>query len=169
MARKSMLTWSWNSGDLNAWSTLSFSIVRILFGGIFLFDGILKWSLFASGQMQGVIDGFGIGYLSSNWVLFGALVGLGETIGGACLLLGIFPRIAAAWSAVIMGSIWVYGGYGGWGQPGYTDPGGDLMLALIFATLVLAPYSYGVASHWKIRERLAGGGIWRRFFRSVLT
>ncbi|MHB1435130.1 MAG: DoxX family membrane protein [Thermoplasmata archaeon] len=136
---------------------------RILFGGIFLFDGLLKWNLFLTGQMQGVIDSFGVSYLSSNWVLFGTLVGLGETFGGLLLLLGLFQRPAAIWSAGIMASIWAFGGYAGWGQPGYTDPGGDLMLCLIFVLIAFVPAGVlSLSGRLHLRERIGTSSVGRR-------
>ncbi|HLY76574.1 MAG TPA: DoxX family protein, partial [Thermoplasmata archaeon] len=163
------LGFSWPWKEATETGTRAFSGIRIMFGAIWLFDGLLKWNLFALGQMQGVVDGFGINYLSANWVLIGTLVGLGETFGGLGMMLGIFPRLAAAWSAVLAGLIWAYNGFGGWGQPGYTDLGGDLMLGLIFVGLIFAPYAYSLASHWKIRERLAGPGAGRQLLRALLT
>ncbi len=157
----------------NAVKTLS--AARVLFGAIFIFDGALKWLLFAQGQMQGVVDAFGVSFLSSNWVLFGTLVGLGETLGGICLVLGIFQRPAALWSVGIMGAIWAYGGYGGlymngvFSLTGQTDPGGDLMLALIFLVLVFSPYAYGLASALKLRERWSGSSFVQRTLRLLAT
>ncbi len=156
------------------------SAMRILFGAIFLFDGILKWVLFATGQMQGVIDGefYTPSWLTANFALFGALVGLGETFGGLFLVLGVFQRPAALWSALVMGFIWAFGGFGGypsaigasWSTAGYTDLGGDLMLALVFVVLAFAaPYAYGLAKAWKLRERFAGDGWRNRLLRAFLT
>jgi uncharacterized membrane protein YphA (DoxX/SURF4 family) len=143
--------------------------VRMVFGAVFLFDGLLKWYLFQQGQMQGVVQGFGLNYLSNNWVLVGALVGLGETAGGIALLTGIFQRPAATSSAAIMTSIWALGGYGGWGQPGYTDPGGDLMLAMVFAALIFVPCAYGLASRLKLRERWGTSSITHRVLRFLVA
>jgi len=155
------------------------SAMRILFGAIFLFDGMLKWVLFATGQMQGVIDGefYTPAWLTTNWVLFGTLVGLGETFGGLLLVLGVFQRPAAVWSALVMGFIWAFGGFGGypaaigasWSTAGYTDPGGDLMLALVFVILVFAPYAYGLAPRWKLRERFSKDRWRDRLLRAILT
>ncbi len=155
------------------------STMRILFGAIFLVDGLLKWGLFATGQMQGVIDGefYTPTWLTTNWVLIGALVGLGETFGGLFLILGLFQRPAALWSALVMGFIWAFGGFGGypsaigatWGTAGYTDLGGDLMLALVFVFLAFAPYAYGLAKTWKLRERFSGDGWRDRVLRGLLT
>gem|GEM_PF-2697139 len=155
------------------------SAMRILFGAIFLFDGILKWLLFATGQMQGIIDGmfYTPAWLTTNWVLFGTLVGLGETFGGLFLILGVFQRPAALWSALVMGLIWAFGGFGGypaaigasWSTAGYTDPGGDLMLALVFVILVFAPSAYGLASRWRLRERFSGDRWRDRLLRGILT
>ena len=161
------------------WAVRVLSATRILFGAIFLFDGILKWVLFATGQMQGVVDGefYTPAWLTTNWVLFGTLVGLGETFGGLFLMLGIFQRPAALWSALVMGFIWAFGGFGGypaaigasWSTAGYTDLGGDLMLALVFLVLVFAPYAYGLAKVWKLRERFSGEGWRDRALRALLT
>jgi uncharacterized membrane protein YphA (DoxX/SURF4 family) len=145
------------------------SAMRILFGSIFLFDGILKWYLFQQGTMQGVVQGFNIDYLSNNWVLVGALIGLGETAAGIALVVGLFQRPAALAAAAIMGSIWWYGGYGGWGQPGYTDPGGDLMLGLVFVALIFVPCAYGLASRWKLRERWNSSSISDRVLRFIVA
>ncbi len=156
-------------------ATRTLSGIRILFGAIFLFDGILKWILFQQGTMQGVIQGFGYGWLSSNWVAVGAAVALGETFGGLLLILGVFQRPAAAWSAAIMLGIWALSGFdgayvqgSGWNFVGYTDPGGDLMLALIFVGLVFAPYAYGIASRLHLREKLPGSSIKARVLRALV-
>ncbi|MCI4325341.1 MAG: DoxX family membrane protein [Thermoplasmata archaeon] len=145
------------------------SAARILFGAIFLFDGCLKWYLLQQGQLQGVVQGFGIDSLSANWLLVGVVVGIGETAAGAALLLGIFQRPAALSAAAIMGLIWAVGGYGGWGQPGYTDPGGDLMLALVFVVLAFAPTAYGVASRLGLRERWGSSSLTDRALRLLVA
>jgi uncharacterized membrane protein YphA (DoxX/SURF4 family) len=155
-------------------STKVLSGARILFGAIFLFDGILKWDLFATGQMQGVVQSFGVPALSTHWLLFGALVGVGETAAGAALVVGLFQRPAAIVATVVMGLIWAFGNlaatgnYGGF-SAGYTDPGGDLMLALTFAVLVFAPCAYGLASRYHLRGRFDGSSWTRKFVRFVLT
>ncbi len=148
---------------------------RILFGVIFLFDGILKWYLLASNQMQGIIDGMGgmiyytPAWLTTNWFLFAVMVGLGETLGGVFLLLGIFQKPAALWSAFVCLSIWAFGGFGGypsaigssWSTAGYTDPGGDLMLALvylfIFAVATWGENRYSLSARLRLRERFISG------------
>ncbi len=163
-----------------AWPVRTLSAMRILFGAIFLFDGTLKWVLFATGQMQGVVAGefYTPAWLTTNWVLFGTLIGLGETFGGLFLILGLFQRPAALWSALVMGLIWAFGGFGGypsaigasWGTAGYTDLGGDLMLALVFVFLAfVAPYAYGLAKAWKLRERFSGDGWRDRVLRGLLA
>lgn len=143
--------------------------MRMLFGAIFLFDGALKWVLFQQGQMQGVVQGFGFDYLSANWVAVGATVGLGETLAGIAILVGLFQRPAAIAAASIMGLIWAFGGYNGWGQAGYTDLGGDLMLALVFVVLVFVPTSYGLAARLRLRERWSGGTLRDRLLRFVVA
>lgn len=145
------------------------SAARILFGSIFFFDGLLKWYLFQQGQMQAVIQGFGVGALSAHWVLVGVLVGLGETTAGLCLALGIFQRPAAIGAAAIMTLIWVFGGYGGYGLPGYTDLGGDLMLALIFGVLAFAPTAYGLAARWQLPARWPTHSIRDRLLRTFVA
>jgi uncharacterized membrane protein YphA (DoxX/SURF4 family) len=145
------------------------SAARILFGAIFLFDGLLKWYLIQQGQMQGVVQGFGFDVLSNNWLLVGVVVGLGETAAGAALVLGIFQRPAALGAAGIMTGIWVLGGYNGWGQAGYTDPGGDLMLALVFGLLAFAPAAYGLASRWNLPERWSTGSVRDRLLRVLVA
>jgi uncharacterized membrane protein YphA (DoxX/SURF4 family) len=155
------------TGDRSA--TRLVSAMRIVFGAIFLFDGFLKWTLFANGQMQGVVQGFGVPILSANWVAVGAIVGLCETAAGASLVVGLFQKPAALGAAAIMGLIWALGGYGGWGQPGYTDPGGDLMLGLVFVALVFAPTAYGLASRLHLRERWAGPSFKARLARFLVA
>ena len=145
------------------------SAARILFGSIFLFDGALKWYLFQQGQMQGVIQGFGYDWLSNQWLLVGVIVALGETAAGLALVLGLFQRPAALGAAGIMGSIWVLGGFNGWGQAGYTDPGGDLMLALVFVVLAFAPTAYGIASRWGLRARWSTGSLRDRALRLLVA
>jgi len=150
----------------------AFSGTRILFGLIFLFDGILKWQLIATNQMQGAVgmsNFYNIAVINNNWLAFGVLVGLGETIAGIGLLLGLFQKPSALIAAVVMFFIWGVGGYGGAGYPGYTDPGGDLMLALIFVALVFAPTAYGLASRFRLPEKLAGPSIGRRLLRFLIA
>ena len=120
--------------------------MRILFGAVWFVDGILKWGLLSNGHMRGVIQGYGVAALSSNWLLVGIIVAVAETAGGLALVLGVFQRLAALASSVLMLMIWSLAGYGGLGSPGQTDLGGDLMLALAFAFLVFAPDQYGLAS-----------------------
>lgn len=156
---------------------IAFSGMRILFGAIFVFDGMLKWYLFSTGQMQGVIDStnaYGISWISTNWALLGALVGLGETAGGLLLVIGLFQRPAALVSATIMFLIWGVGGFGGMGLPGFwssgpTDPGGDLMLALVFVGLMFVPYAHGIASHFRLRERWMGASLVHRLLRWIVA
>ena len=154
--------------------------MRVVFGFAFLLDGLLKWVLFAQGNMQATIAGMTIApsFIVSNWVFFGVMVGLGETFGGLFLILGIFQRPAAAWSMVIMFSIWLLGGLGGWYDPsagwvtaGQTDLGGDLMLMLVFLFLVFVPTSaYSLSQRLRLPERLASGNTFKdRFVRTVVS
>jgi len=157
-------------------ATKTLSAARILFGAIFLFDGIMKWVLFQQGTMQATIQGYGYDSLSTNWVAVGVLVGLGETFGGLTLMMGLFQRPAAMWSAAIMFAIWVLGGFAVGAVPGgsiswvgYTDPGGDLMLALVFVVLIFSPYAYGLASRLKLRNRWPGSSIKDKVLRFLVT
>ena len=157
-------------------SVRAFSAMRILFGMVFVLDGSLKWILFQQGTMQATIQSFGYASLSNNWVLFGTLVALGETLGGLALIVGLFQRPAAIWSALIMFSIWAVGGFGGayvlgtgWSFAGYTDPGGDLMLALAFLVLIFSPYAYGLASRLKLRDRWPGNSLKQKVARFLVT
>ena len=67
-----------------------------------------------------------------------------------------------------MGSIRAFGGFGGahaggvWSLTGYTDPGGDLILALAFVVLIFAPCAYGLASRLRLTERWPGSSIRER-------
>ena len=154
--------------------------MRVVFGFAFLLDGMLKWVLFAQGNMQATVASMTIApdFILANWVLVGVLVGLGETFGGLFLILGIFQRPAAAWSMVIMFSIWLMGGFGGWYDPsagwvtaGQTDLGGDLMLMLVFLFLVFVPLSaYSLSHRLRLTERLAPGNSFKdRFIRLVVS
>jgi uncharacterized membrane protein YphA (DoxX/SURF4 family) len=158
---------------LNAARTLS--AMRVLFGVIFLFDGILKWILIEQGTMQGTVQAFGISYLSSNWVAVGTLTALGETFGGIALIAGVFQRPAAIGCSAIMFGIWGFSGFDGaftqgtgWSFAGYTDPGGDLMLALVFLVLIFAPYAYGLASRYHLRDRFPTRSIKDRVLRFLV-
>jgi len=152
---------------------------RILFGAIFLFDGILKWILFQQGTMQGVVQGsnvFNYAIINNDWFGFGLLVALGETFGGLALLLGFFQKPAAMWSAAIMFAIWGIGGYDGtyiagtgWSFVGYTDPGGDLMLALVFVALIFAPTAYGLASRFHLRTKWNTNSTKHKLLRFLLA
>jgi uncharacterized membrane protein YphA (DoxX/SURF4 family) len=145
---------------------------RILFGLIFLFDGILKWQLLATTQMQGavqMVNFYNLGYVNDNWLAFGVLVGVAETVAGLGLILGLFQKPSALVASMVMFFIWGFSGYGGAGYAGYTDPGGDLMLALIFLALVFAPTAYGLAARFHLRERLAGPSIARRVVRFLVA
>ncbi len=153
--------------NLNATKTMS--AMRIAFGAIFLFDGILKWLLIYNGQMQAVVSNYGYDYLTNTWLTVGILVGLGETLAGIALLVGLFQRPAAVVAAGIMLAIWGYGGFGNFTQPGYTDPGGDLMLAIVFAFLIFAPYAYGLAYRLNLRDRWPGSSIKERTLRFLVT
>lgn len=146
-------------------ATKTLSAMRILFGAIFVFDGAMKWVLLQQGQLQSVVQGsvlgstnplYGANFVADNWLFFGALIGTCETLAGLALVAGLFQRPAALGAASIMGFIWAYGGFNGFGQPGYTDPGGDLMLGLVFLVLAFAPAAYGLASWLHLRERWAG-------------
>lgn len=156
-----------NNGVWEFDSVKVISAMRIIFGAAFLFDGLMKWYLIATGQMQGVVDGmyYTPAWLTANWLAFGVITGLGETFGGLFLVLGIFQRPAAAWSFLVMFSIWVFGGFGGfpnaigatWDTAGYTDLGGDIMFGLVFLFLVFAPTAYGLSSYLRLPERIAAG------------
>ena len=157
-------------------SIRAYSGMRILFGAVFVLDGMLKWFLFQQGTMQATVQSFGYDALSNNWVVFGTLVALGETMGGLALIVGLFQRPAAIWSAMIMLSIWVAGGFGGayvlgtgWSFVGYTDPGGDLMLAFAFLVLIFSPYAYSLASRLKLRDRWSGSSIGAKLLRFLGT
>lgn len=154
----------------------AYSAMRILFGAVFVLDGTLKWVLFQQGTMQATVQSFGYDALSNNWVLFGTMVALGETLGGLALIVGLFQRPAAIWSAAIMFSIWSAGGFGGayvlgtgWSFVGYTDPGGDLMLAFAFLGLIFAPYAYSLASRLKLRDRWSSGSLREKLLRFFVT
>jgi len=156
-------------------ATKTLSSMRVLFGAIFLFDGILKWVLFSQGTMQATVQSFGFDFLSNNWVAVGTLVALGETFGGLALIFGIFQRPAALWSAVIMFSIWGLSGFDGayvsgtgWNFSGYTDPGGDLMLALVYVVLVFAPYAYGLASRYHLRDKFPTSSVKDKVLRFLV-
>jgi uncharacterized membrane protein YphA (DoxX/SURF4 family) len=154
-------------------STKVLSGARILFGAIFLFDGILKWDLYATGQLQGIVQGYGVSYLSNNWLLFGLLVACGETLAGGALLVGLFQRPAAIAATTIMMFIWGYGNLQVTGNylgvsTGYTDPGGDLMLALVFGVLIFAPSAYGLASRYHLAERFSATTWTGKFARFLV-
>jgi len=158
----------------NAVKTLSGA--RILFGLIFLFDGIMKWQLIASNQMQGVVGSvnvYNVGALNTYWYQFGLLIAIGETLAGICLALGLFQRPSALIAALIMGLIWAFGGFGGavpgYWWSGYTDPGGDLMLGLIFLVLVFAPAAYGVASRLRLPQRWGSSSIKDKVLRFLIA
>ncbi len=170
---------SWKAGDHTDKLLAS---LRITFGAIFLFDGILKWAIFATGSMQGTLVSMWMlspappSIILSNWLLFGVLVAIGETLGGVFLIVGIFQKPAALWSAAIMLSIWIYGGMGGWvgmnaSGFGYnTDPGGDLMMVPVFLFLAFIPNVYSLSAYLRLPERFpfATRGTFRRNALAIL-
>jgi len=154
----------------NAVKTLSGA--RILFGFIFLFDGILKWQLLATSQLQGsvqMVNFYNLDYVNNNWLAFGVLVGIAETVAGLGLIMGLFQKPSAIVAAMVMFFIWGFSGYGGAGYAGYTDPGGNLMLALAFVVLIFAPTAYGLASRLRLPQRLAGPSIGRKVLRFLVA
>ncbi len=134
--------------------------VRIVFGAVFLIDGILKWVLMSQGALSSAVLGmyFSTPAMASQSLLLGILVGLGETFGGLFLMLGIFQRPAALWSSAIMLAIYVMGGFDSWytGFSGKVDLGGDLSLSLVYIMLTLVvPLRFGLSSHFHLPERIA--------------
>lgn len=104
------------------------------------------------------------------------LVAVGETVAGIALRTGLFQRVGATIGAGVMLSILTFGGHGGaklwgngWSLTGYTDPGGDLMPALLFVVLVFAPTAYGVASRLRLRERWNGSSLRNRAPRFLVA
>jgi len=159
-------------------ATKTLSAMRILFSSIFVFDGAMKWILLQNGQMQSVVQGsvlgaanplYGSTFIANDWLFFGVLIGTCETLAGLAPVAGLFQRPAAIGAASIMGFIWAYGGFGGFGQPGCTDPGRDLMLGLVFAALVFAPAAYGLASRFPLRERWAGASFRAKALRILVA
>lgn len=152
------------------WATL-----RIVFGAVFFADGMLKWVLLAQGNLQATVQTmyFTSPGMMANWFLLGVLVGLGETFGGLFLMLGVFQRPAALWSAAIMLVIYVFGGFDGWylGAAGKIDVGGDLTLVLVFLLLALVvPTRYGLSSYLRLPERLAPGpSLFHRLVRAFVA
>lgn len=156
----------------------AFSGTRILFGAIFLIDGLLKWILIQQSLMQGAVQSvnvFGYSFINDNWLAFGLAVAIGETLGGTAIMIGLFQRPAALGSAAIMFALWAFSGYGGaymagvWSLQGYTDPGGDLVLALIFVALVFSPYAYGLAWRFKLRDRWPGSSLKDKVLRFLVA
>jgi uncharacterized membrane protein YphA (DoxX/SURF4 family) len=145
-------------------SVRAHSAARILSGSIFLLDGLLKWYLIQQGQRQVGVQGFGVGALSNNWLLVGIIGGSCDTAAGLCLTLGIFQRPAAIGAAGVMGLVWSFGGFG---QPGYTDSGGDLVLGLVFVVLAFASEANGLASRWHLAARWPASSMRDRLLRAV--
>jgi putative oxidoreductase len=119
-------------------SSLALTLLRVTVGFVFFMHGYQK--IFTYG-FDGIISGFGqIGVPMPQ--LVAPAVGITELVGGAAVILGLFPRVVALlFIGVMAGAITYAKGSGGFFAPN----GYEFELTLGVAALTIA---------------LAGGGQW---------
>ncbi|HWF31148.1 MAG TPA: hypothetical protein VG188_01170 [Solirubrobacteraceae bacterium] len=153
--------------------------VRLLFGGIWAVDAMLKWlpgyrhSYIK--QLKETAEGqpswlhwwfrFWIKLQSGTPTLFAVLTGVAETALALVLLLGVARRAGYVVGAIYAMLVWAVGeGFGGPYEAGSTDVGTGIVYALLFVTLlVFAPPARRdrlsldriIVAHWRWWRHLA--------------
>ena len=138
------------------------TIFRILFGIIWLVDGLLKFAPGFVDAFAGSISPDGQPGWLAGWFTFWAstvngnpafyvyLVGSLEVLLGLALLFGFLRKLAYAGGAILSLFIWsVPEGFGGPYGPGSTDIGTGAMYALLFLALIVINATYG-PSRWSL-------------------
>ena len=84
------------AGFYATWTEISYTLVRIVIGIIFIMHGLPKWN----NGIERVGNAFATNYGLPRW--FAALAVFFELVGGACLVVGLFTRFFAAALAIEM-------------------------------------------------------------------
>ncbi len=148
-----MMTELAQSLSLSSWRTRGISLLRILFGLVWLVDAWFKWqpdfiNQFA-GYLTGTLDGqpaavqawinFWINIVNVDPRLFAYVVAISETAIALGLILGAFSNLTAVGGSLLALVIWSTAeGFGGPYQAGSTDIGAAVIYVLVFAGLFLA-------------------------------
>jgi DoxX. len=127
------------------------SVLRIVFGFIWLIDAAFKWNpAFINGMVTSMAKHQkGQLLLAKDWItlwmnvvstnphLFGYLVAIAETVLAIALILGLFGNLTNIGGLLFSLGIWSTAeGFGGPYAPGKTDIGTCLIYALVFAFLL---------------------------------
>ncbi|MBX2870345.1 MAG: DoxX family protein [Acidiferrobacterales bacterium] len=82
-------------------------LLRIGLGAVLLAHGLLKVLVFTVAGTVGFFESLGLSAVIAYLTIFG------EVVGGAALILGIYPRLVAVLSLpILLGAAWVHSGNG---------------------------------------------------------
>ncbi len=138
--------------------------VRIVFGIVWLIDGLLKFQPGVSDSLAGMISDAGQGQpvwlqpwfsfwsqtVSANPAFFTASIGLLEVLLALALIFGFLRKIAYTGGFFLSLVIWsVPEGFGGPYGPGSTDIGTGIIYAFVFLFLMILNATYG-PSRWSL-------------------
>ncbi len=138
--------------------------MRIVFGIVWLIDGLLKFQPGVSDSLAGMISDAGLGQpawlqpwfsfwsqtVSANPAFFTASIGLLEVLLALALILGFLRKIAYTGGFFLSLIIWsVPEGFGGPYGPGSTDIGTGIIYAFVFLFLMILNATYG-PSLWSL-------------------
>ena len=84
------------AGFYTTWTEISYTLVRIVIGIMFIMHGLPKWN----NGIERVGNAFATNYGLPRW--FAAIAVFFELVGGACLVVGLFTRFFAAALAIEM-------------------------------------------------------------------
>ncbi len=153
-----METVSWWGRNASSLKT----VFRMIFGVLWLIDGAFKFAPGLVDQFPSLISGEGMPSWLQGWFSFWQAqasanpafwvytTGILETSVGLALLFGFMRKVAYLGGAVLSLFIWaVPEGFGGPIGPGYTDPGGGVVYAMVFLMLIVINSAYG-PSRWSL-------------------
>lgn len=140
------------------------TVFRILFGVIWLVDGVLKFLPGFVDQFPGMVSdaaagqpswmgwwfNFWIGQANANAAFWVYSTGALELALGIALVTGLLRKIAYAGGIALSLLIWtVPEGFGGTYSAGTTDPGVGVVYAILFLALIVINATYG-SSRWSL-------------------
>ncbi len=151
--------------------------MRVVFGLVWLIDGLLKFQPGVSDSLAGMISDAGHGQpawlqpwfsfwsqtVSANPAFFATSIGLVEVALALALILGLFRKIAYTGGFFLSLVIWsVPEGFGGPYGPGSTDIGTGIIYAFVFLLLMILNATFG-PSRWSLDAAIeARWPGWRR-------